>query len=82
MTCADSLWLVFQVYVSGTRDKMRGNGLVGNLFLCDPTLIGFLRLAGAQDVMGLLVQVWHLFPPVSPQPYFSFFFFNPQNTLL
>lgn len=49
---------IFRMYISGTFNKMRGYGFINCFFfLGKPILIGFHRLADAQDVMGLVVQV-------------------------
>lgn len=47
------------MYISGTFNKMRGNGFINNVvfFLGNPILVGFHRLGHAQDVMGLVVRV-------------------------
>lgn len=76
-------WFIFKMYISETFNEMRGNGFINNVFFLGfPILIGFHRLADAQDVMGLMTQVWRLLPPVCPYPHFFGLFFNLQNTII
>lgn len=78
-------WFVFRMYISGTFNKMRGYGFINDVFcflfyfLGYPILTGFHRLANVQDVMGLVVQVRCLLPPVSPHPHFLVCFLTPRT---
>lgn len=77
-------WFIFKMYISGTFNKMRGNGFINNVvfffFLGNPILVGFHRLGHAQDVMGLVVQVWHLLRLFLLTS--IFWFFNSQHTII
>lgn len=76
-------WFIFKMYISGTFNKMRGNGFINNVvffFLGNPILVGFHRLGHAQDVMGLVVRVWHLLRLFLLTS--IFWFFNSQHTII